>query len=465
MKLSVVIPVYNEIYTLEEIIKRVKAVNIPKEMIIVDDGSTDGSREYLINLAQRYKFDGLNEIKVFFHQKNLGKGAALSTGFKNITGDIVIVQDADLEYNPQEYQKLIAPIIEGKADVVYGTRFLGFPRRILFFRHTLGNKLLTFLSNLFTDLNLSDMETGYKVFKKEVIKNINITSKRFGVEPEITAKIAKMRCRIYEVPISYAGRDYLAGKKITWKDGIEALWTIIKYALFYKGEPQDHALISLRKATHYNYWIYEQIKPFLGKRILEIGSGIGNIGRFFLNKELILLTDIEERYLLHLEETFSVYGKVKVKKWDCLKDDISELKEFDIDTVVCLNVLEHLKEDKIVLKKFYQLLPSGGRVVILVPALKFLYGSFDKYFGHYRRYEKEELIALLEDTQFKIEKISYFNFIGALSWFLNAKLLRQAHFSPQQLELFNLFVPLIKRIEKKFSPPFGISLIAIGEKR
>lgn len=226
MKLSVVIPVYNEMRTIAEIIQRVQNVAIEKEIILVDDYSTDGTREYLQQLK------GEN-IKVLFHAQNQGKGAALQTGFQHVSGDVVVVQDADLEYNPEEYHLLIKPILEGKADVVYGSRFLtGSERRVLFFWHSVGNKFLTFLSNMVSDLNLSDMETCYKMFKTEVLQKVKIEQKRFGFEPEFTVKIAKAKFRIYEVGISYYGRDYSEGKKIGWKDGFNVLWCLLKYQFF-----------------------------------------------------------------------------------------------------------------------------------------------------------------------------------------------------------------------------------------
>jgi len=222
-KLSIIIPVYNEASTIREIINRVNNVAIDKEIIVVDDCSNDGSRQ----LLEVIKND--EEIKVFYHKKNQGKGAALRTGFEQVQGDIIIIQDADLEYDPKEYANLIQPILANEADVVYGSRFLGGPHRVLLFWHYMGNKLLTLISNMVNNLNLTDMETGYKVFKKDIIRQIDIKSDRFGIEPEITAKIAKLKCRIYEIPISYYGRDYSQGKKITWKDGIAAIWHIIKY--------------------------------------------------------------------------------------------------------------------------------------------------------------------------------------------------------------------------------------------
>ena len=221
--LSVVIPVYNEAKTVRELIARVQSVPLDKEIIIVDDASSDGTREVLGEFKNR------EGITVLFHEKNQGKGAALRTAFQQVKGDIVIIQDADLEYDPQEYGKLIKPILDGKADAVYGSRFLGGPHRVLLFWHYVGNKILTLFSNMLTNLNLTDMETCYKVFKASLLKQFTIESNRFGVEPEITTKLAKLKCRIYEVDISYSGRDYTEGKKINWKDGIAAFYWIIKF--------------------------------------------------------------------------------------------------------------------------------------------------------------------------------------------------------------------------------------------
>jgi glycosyltransferase involved in cell wall biosynthesis len=234
VKLSVLVPVYNEERTLEEVVRRVCDFQIPKEIILVDDGSEDQSRKILTRLQEenaRAK-DPLNQIKVFLQPANQGKGAALKTALSHVTGDIVIVQDADLEYDPKDYPSLLAPIQAGQADVVYGTRFHGGgAHRVLFFWHYMGNLALTLISNMLTNLNLSDMEVGYKVFRAEAVKGINLKSNRFGFEPEITVKLAKKHCRFYEVPISYHGRTYEEGKKITWKDGIAALYYLIRFRL------------------------------------------------------------------------------------------------------------------------------------------------------------------------------------------------------------------------------------------
>ncbi|MFN2431311.1 MAG: glycosyltransferase family 2 protein [Gemmatimonadota bacterium] len=243
MKLSVVIPVYNERQTIEEILRRVQAVALEKEIIVVDDASSDGTRELLMELASAAEGDGAvpilegcyelptRDLKLCFLPENRGKGAAIRHGFEQATGDVVVVQDADLEYDPTEYERLLDPIRAGRADVVFGSRFLGGPHRVLFFWHYVGNKLLTLLSNMTTNLNLTDMETCYKMFRREVLDVVRLEEDRFGFEPEFTAKIARGRLRVFEVPISYYGRTYEEGKKIGWRDGVRALWCITKYGL------------------------------------------------------------------------------------------------------------------------------------------------------------------------------------------------------------------------------------------
>jgi glycosyltransferase involved in cell wall biosynthesis len=237
--LSVVIPVFNERKTIEEILARVQAVEIEKEIVIVDDGSTDGTRDFLAQLASHATAPAetsgttlrTDNLRVYLQERNQGKGAALRRGMKEARGEIILIQDADLEYDPQDYRQLLEPIRKGRADVVYGSRFLGGPHRVLFYRHSLGNWLLTMVSNMCTDLNLTDVWTCYKVFKREVLEHVKIQENRFGFEPEITAKIAKGTWRIYEVPISYAGRTYAEGKKIGWRDALPGIWCTVKYSL------------------------------------------------------------------------------------------------------------------------------------------------------------------------------------------------------------------------------------------
>lgn len=226
MKLSIVIPVYNEKDTFLNLLDRVRQTPFDKEIILVEDCSTDGTRDILKKLSEEDP-----SLKCVFHEENMGKGAALATGFKQVEGDIVLIQDADLEYNPEEYPVLLAPILDGRADVVYGSRFLGSPQRVHLFWHYVGNKIFTLFSNIFTNINLTDMETCYKAFKSSLLPKFTIRSKRFGIEPEITAKFARLKCKIYEVPVSYSGRDYAEGKKIGWKDGVAAFFWIVYYNL------------------------------------------------------------------------------------------------------------------------------------------------------------------------------------------------------------------------------------------
>jgi len=234
MKLSVVIPLYNERVFFPQLIEQVRAVPLEKEIIVVDDCSTDGTRDIARGLqaAGGWPGDDLTTLKVLFHERNQGKGAAIRTGLREVGGDLVIIQDADLEYDPKDYPALVEPIAAGRADVVYGSRFLGGPHRTHMFWHFVANNFLTLVSNMFTNLNLTDMETCYKVFKAEYAPRIVLRSDRFGFDPEITARLARMKCRFYEVPISYYGRDYAEGKKITWKDGFVVLWAILKYNIW-----------------------------------------------------------------------------------------------------------------------------------------------------------------------------------------------------------------------------------------
>src|SRR5436309_2882693 len=293
--LSVVIPCYNERSTVAELLRLVREVPIEKEIIVVDDKSTDGSAGVVAALAKKWP-----EIRHIFQPVNMGKGAAIRRGIAEAVGDIVLIQDADLEYDPNEYPKLIQPIVDGHADVVFGSRFEGYPRRVMLYWHRLGNNLLTFLSNCTTNLDLTDMETCYKVFRREVIQSINLKSNRFGIEPEITAKVARRGYRIFEVPISYYGRDYWEGKKINWKDGFSAIWTIFRYGLFDdpSNEPATYKTLRRRGSLkRYTQWIWERVAPHVGQRVLEVGAGSGTMRRFLYGRELIVITDKETPYI------------------------------------------------------------------------------------------------------------------------------------------------------------------------
>jgi len=452
--ISIVVPVYNEKPTIPIVLDKLKKIALEKEIIVVDDGSNDGTKEYLETIDDP-------EIKIIFHSKNLGKGSALRTGFKYVKGEIVVIQDADLEYHPEEIPILIKPILDGYADVVYGSRFIG-THRVYLFTHYLGNKILNLIANILYNTFLTDLMTGYKAFRKEVIKNLKLKANDFGIEAEITAEIFKHNFRVYEVPISYSGRTYEEGKKIHWYH----LFTEIYWLIRQKFTAYDISLDTLLKMgalRNYNYFIYEKIKPFLNKRILEIGAGIGNITKYLLHAEKLVVTDIDEANLFYLRNRFGVYPNVTILNHNIVSSDLQILKNYNFDTILCLNVLEHIEDDKKALMDIYSIMKDNTKVIIIVPALSNLKGSLDNSLGHYRRYNRENLVKLLKSVGFSVEKVDYFNILGGLGWFLNSKILKRKKFSLIQTWLFDKFCWLLK-LENRFKLPFGISLFAVCKK-
>lgn len=460
--LTVLVPCFNERGTVIELLRQVLAVPISKEVIVIDDCSTDGSWEAVQELAAQEP-----AIRHLRQDRNQGKGAALRRGIAEARGEIVIVQDADLEYEPADYPRLLQPLLDGAADVVYGSRFEGHPRRVMMYWHTLGNRFLTWLSNITTNLNLTDMETGYKAFRREVIQSIDIESNRFGFEPEITAKVARRGYRIYEVPISYHGRDYWEGKKITWKDGIAALWTIAKYGLLDRSHSEPPGFLTLDRMAalrHYNRWILDRFQGFIGNRLLEVGSGTGNMTRLLYGRELIVATDVEPAYLHILQNRFRRQPTIRIAPLDLEKDDdVAALRGFGFDTIVCLNVLEHIRDDVGALKRFHELLVPGGHLLLLVPAGQALFGSLDEQVGHYRRYAPDTLEPAIRAAGFEIRRLGYHNNFGRFGWWLNARVLKRRHIPGFQSRVFDFFVPLLRRLEAE-QPANGLSLIAIAER-
>ena len=459
--LSVVVPCYNERGTVAELLRRVLAVPIPKEIIVVDDCSTDGSFDLVQEIAAKEP-----AIRHLRQEQNSGKGAAVRRGIEEARGDIVLIQDADLEYEPSEYPRLIQPILDGNADAVFGSRFEGYPRRVMMYWHTLGNQVLTWLSNVTTNLNLTDMETCYKVFRREVIQSIRIESKRFGIEPEITAKLARRGYRIYEVPISYHGRDYWEGKKIGWKDGVSAVWTILKYGLLQRGDSEPDGYLTLDRMAalkNYNRWLLDRFEGSIGRRVLEVGSGTGNMTRLLYGRDLIVATDLEAAYIHILQNRFRRQPTIQVAKLDLESDDWKALRHHQFDTIVCFNVLEHIEHDVDALQRMRDLLVPGGRLLLFVPADQKLYGTLDKQVGHFRRYSAETLSSVIAAAGLEIRQMSYHNIFGRLGWWFNGRVLKRRHMPAAQSRIFDFFVPLLRRIEPR-APRNGLSLVAVAEK-
>jgi len=463
VKLSVVIPAFNEAKTIREIVARVLAVPVEKEILIIDDGSTDGTREMLREL------DGRDGVRVFLQPVNQGKGAAVSVGFRHATGDVVVVQDADLEYDPMEYLKLLAPIEQGHADVVYGSRFLGGgARRVLYFWHTIGNRFLTLASNMFTNLNLTDMETCYKMFRREVVQSMTIESRRFGIEPEITAKVARRGYRVFEVPISYYGRTYEEGKKIGLKDAFSALWTIIRHAVREAEDPKNVGHVTLArmgKLEPYNRWLADRFEKSLGQRVLEIGAGFGNMTRHLTPREMIIASDLDAVALEYLRGAFRDDPSIRIAsyRFPLQPGQRRELEGLALDTVVCLNVLEHIEDDVSTLADLLSILKPGGRLVLIVPAHARLYSSLDVHLRHFRRYEKPELEKKIRDAGFVLEDCRFLNRPGVFGWYVNGRVLRRRVLPRGQLSLFKLVLPLL-RSEETNPPSWGLSLLAIARK-
>ncbi len=466
-RLSIIMPSYNERLTIREIVRRVLDVDLgglEKELIIVDDGSTDGTRDIIRELASRHP-----EIRIILQPRNQGKGAAVARGLKHSTGDVIIIQDADLEYNPGEYPQVLRPILEGEADVVYGSRFQGSPggRRIIYFWHSLGNRFLTFAANAFSNLNLTDMETCYKAMTREVAARLELVSKRFGVEPEITCKVARLGARIYEVPISYRGRTYGEGKKIGLKDAVAAFWTILRF-FRWEAPRGDVGAITLRRMSDlfpYTAWLHKMFEPYLGKRVLEVGSGVGNHTRLFLDRERVVASDIEPHYQTELRAKFGDRANVRVAafRFPLTGAERAEALAERPDTVVCLNVLEHIEEDAAAVRDFASVLGPGGRLVLLVPAMPSLYGTLDVYLNHYRRYDPDGLRKIVAGAGFEVEELRYLNRPGVAGWWLNSRVLKRKILPRQQTRAFRLFLPLLRREERR-PPSFGMSLLVLARK-
>ncbi len=464
-RLSILVPLYNEEEFIAPILERVLEAPLPegmdREILVVDDGSSDGSAEIVAEMATRHP-----EIRLLKHGRNRGKGAAIRTAIENAGGDFSIIQDADLEYDPREYIRMLRPLLEGKADAVYGSRFMIVgERRVLYFWHSVANRFLTELCNLVADLNLTDMETCYKAFRTSLLKSIPIRSERFGIEPELTIKTARRQVRIYETPISYHGRTYEEGKKIGLKDAIEAVFVILRYALtndIYKDSGPD-ILHALSKAPRFNRWMGETIRPYVGERVLEIGAGIGNLTRVLIpGVQCYVAADIDGEHRARLATRFQHRHNLHVRHCNLEQaEDFAGLG--GMDTVVCLNVLEHIENDMQGLRNIHSALATGGRAIVLVPHGQEIFGTLDVALGHYRRYSHEELREKMEQAGFQVERILDFNRVSRPGWYVSGKILNRKSLGALQMKVFDQLVWLWRRIDQRLPWP-PTSIIAIAAK-
>jgi glycosyltransferase involved in cell wall biosynthesis len=462
-KLSVLMPVYNESRTLKTIVNKVldSPVELEIELICVDDCSTDASLTILQELAKEDP-----RITVVAQPVNMGKGKAIRTAIEHMTGDIGIIQDADLEYDPSEYSKVIAPILDGDADAVYGSRFAySEVRRVLLFWHSLGNRILTTLSNMANDLNLTDMETCYKAVRADLLKSLRLTSDRFGLEPEITARLAHAGARIYEVPISYRGRTYLEGKNIGWRDGVEALWLIFKFKFLdprATTNPGHLTLESLGISPGVSKWMLSNFEEFLGDRLLEAGCGSGNITEHLIDRSHLSVVDIDPAHVQSIERRFGHLENIEVYEGDLQDLDLYEgLGKYE--SVLCVNVLEHLDKPELALEGFRRVLMPDGHALILVPGHQWLFSEMDVALGHRRRFTTRDLQELLEASGYEVVSCQEFNRLGVLGWMTN-KLTRRTTISRWQARLFGLLLPVAKVVERfRFLP--GLSVVATARPR
>jgi glycosyltransferase involved in cell wall biosynthesis/protein-L-isoaspartate O-methyltransferase len=463
--LSILVPAYNEEEYLAASILRALEAPLPEglesEVVAVDDGSTDCTPQILDELAERYP----ERVRVFHHKVNAGKGAAIRTALENALGEFGIIQDGDLEYDPSEYPKVLRPLLANQADVVYGSRFLiSGERRVIYYWHALANHILTTACNMAADINLTDMETCYKAFRITLARGIPIRSNRFGIEPELTIKFAKRQASIYEVPISYYGRTYDDGKKIGALDAVSALWVIAR-CFFTRDiylDPGAKILDSLAGTRRFNRWMADTVRPLLGTRVLELGAGIGNMTQHLARgRKTYVASDIDAEHMARLRVRFRGRPNLEIRKCD-----LSDSADFQsllgvFDSVVCLNVVEHVEDDLGALRNIFSALKPGGRAIILVPQDQKAYGTLDEVLGHFRRYSEAQLRERMEAAGFEVERMLHFNRVTRPGWRFNGQVLKRRSFSRFQLRVFDALVPLWRRIDGYLPWP-AVSVIAVG---
>jgi glycosyltransferase involved in cell wall biosynthesis len=472
--LSVIVPVYNEQFLVETSLARLEVLAESSlleriKVIVVDDASSDGTPGALARFHESGESKNAPKISWLFlrHEKNSGKGAAIRTGLTQVDTELVVIHDADLEYHPADLLKMVEVFLYEDADAVFGSRFLaGGYKRAIFFRHALGNKLLTFLCDLVCDLNLTDMETCYKMVRANLLKSIPLESSTFDVEPELAIKLAKRGSRIFEVPISYSGRTYGEGKKIRWTDGVRALWAILHYAIsdriFAEDETGGEILERLNRAPRFTRWMADVVRPYVGDRVLEIGAGTGNMSVHLMPRSTYWATDVNPSYLEYLMTLRATRPYMRVARTNAMEAGTFPRGQ-SFDTVVCLNVIEHVQDDVRALRNVWEALEEGGRAIILVPYGPGLYGSLDEVLGHFRRYTQVQLVVAAEQAGFQVEQVLKFNRPGVPAWWLNGRILHRRTFGIGQIRVLNILTPLFRLVDGWLPLP-PLSIIAILRK-
>lgn len=466
-RVSVLIPVYNEADFVAAVVARVLALpmwqDVAMEIVAVDDGSTDGSGELLSDLAERHPAC----LHAIHHDRNRGKGAAIRTAISHASGEIAVVLDSDLEYNPQEIPRMLQPLLEGHADVVYGSRFASSDeRRVMYFWNSFANHILTGICNVVADLNLTDMSTGYKAFRLSLARSIPLREDGFAFEPEVTVKLAQRRVALYEVPVSYRGRTYEEGKKIRTRHAIAMLFAVVNYGLrrdIYL-DRGARILDALAQTPRFNRWMAATVAPWVGMSVLEIGAGIGNLSQYLAPRRArYVASDIEEEHLGRLRVRFQNRPNMVLARCDLSNASDFEPIQGQADTVICLNVLEHIADDAAGMRNIASALQAGGRAIVLVPQDQRIYGTLDEILGHYRRYSQAELQKCMEGAGLIVERILSFNRLTRYPWWFNGRILKRRHFGRLQLWLFDHMVWLWRRIDALLPWP-AVSIIAIGRK-
>jgi len=472
--LSVLVPVYNEQHLVAASLERLLVLEAGPELeriqvVVVDDCSTDRTPEVLRAFEARLAARPGGRIAWQFlrHPRNGGKGAAVRTALRAADCDISVIHDADLEYHPKDLLRMVRVFVEEQADAVFGSRFAGgAARRALLFRHELGNRFLTFLTNLVTNVNLTDMETCYKAVRTSLLKSIPLVSSDFRMEPELTIKLAKREARIFEVPISYSGRTYQEGKKIGWRDGVKAIGAILRFwwsdQVYQEDQYGSQILGRLARAPRFNAWMADTIRPFCGRKVLEIGSGTGNLTRRLIPRDQYVASDINPLYLSTLKSLTSDRPYLDVTLTDVTRGDTFPAVEGGFDTVICLNVVEHVDDDVGALRNMRDVLAPDGRVVLLVPQGPEVFGTLDEVLGHKRRYTRASLQALATAAGFRVKELLELNRLGRVAWWLNGQVLKRRHFGRFQILTLNALVPLLRRFDRAL-PWDALSLVALLE--